>query len=224
MGIDSSGAVTWKVPRDFAEERVTVIISLSTDDGQSVYETFQLECPQAIALNREKAAVPPRGDKRAETPRPSGFERRRSSPSREPNSPDGAEVAISGDPADHGLEVHLNPEGMFRSLVPNPEFSGGGAPVYRQPVPRHDPVFPARARLRVYNRSRKTITALTMTVSNDYPPLMQHDVPVDLLSDLEQLKPGEGVEVLVRWALLPNVAITGGAAKFDIAVTSIRSR
>jgi hypothetical protein len=42
MEVTPSGEVRWKVPADFAEKEVGVIISVGDKSGQEVFHTFKL--------------------------------------------------------------------------------------------------------------------------------------------------------------------------------------
>ena len=140
-------------------------------------------------------------------------------PDRRPDTP------ASSNPADHNLEVRINPEGMYRPAVPDPSFSGGArAPVYRHTSNYGDRRSPAKARIRIFNRGDKTIDGLTLAFTNDAPILSQRTVSVDALRGAGQLRPGSGVEFVVHWGILPNVKIGPGGATMKVAVTSISTK
>ena len=221
MSIDAQGVVHWKVPASLKEDNVSVIITITTADGQSIYETFSVKNSQA---SKSKTI----GDRRASNDR--RFTGRDltsvppvpSRPSIAPSRP--AEVA-STSPADHGLEIQINPEGIFRPAVPNPAFSGGArGAVFRQPEQIGRRPSPARARMRIYNRSKNTIDALSLAVKNDLPILSRQTVTVDALRGVGQLMPGAGVEVMVNWPILPNVNLGPGGASIEVTVANISTK
>jgi hypothetical protein len=63
MEVSQDGLVTWDVPRDLREQSEAVILTISTPDGQSVYETFDLS-PTTDSTGYGKTDPPPLRSKR----------------------------------------------------------------------------------------------------------------------------------------------------------------
>lgn len=208
MTVDAkSGLLKWPAPKKFSEREVHVIVSLTAPDGQSLYETFRLAAPPVKKPAKQPPAdeVPDDAVQNADPPP--------------------AQVADQQAPAprQHGLQVLIQPEGMFRSLAPNPAFHAAQG-VRQQPVHVGNQQSPARARLRVFNRSEKTIDRLQLSITNSYPPLLNRTIEVDALRGVGNLKPDDGVEFVVNWPLLPGANLNGGAARIQVQVTGISHR
>jgi hypothetical protein len=125
--------------------------------------------------------------------------------------------------ANYGLEIQVNPEGIFRPMVPNPTFSHRGS-AYRRPTHPTHRSSPARARIRIFNRGKQTITTLVLSVHNNYPGLMPSTVRIDALRGMGTLRPGGSVEVMADWKILPNIRMSGGAARIKVSVDRIEVR
>jgi hypothetical protein len=139
-------------------------------------------------------------------------------------SASGVKAARSGALSDYGLQIHVQPQGILKSLLPDTEFSVPNPGLHR--VSRRRGVTDssrAWAMVRVYNKGPYTIQRLVLTCRSDLPGMGPQTQQIEVTVGTGYLQPKiGGAEFPVYFRELNPRSPSAGAGRLSFSIAEIR--